>query len=207
MAVTSAINALNSTYYLQNVKENEHLKLGQYHTLELELNRRCSVEKSETEAGWDSEHLSLLEDASDPTASAEIAALVLQEGLAHLCLIKRTLTKTCAKLERSMPKKQGSKYSQAHSTNRGVSGGGGSSNSSAHSDFDVALQKFFAEIYESVKRHVNFDVVKVLAVGSPGFLAEDFLRYAFDRAVREEDVIITKNRTKVRVSFYRSAFV
>lgn len=48
----------------------------------------------------------LLEDISDPMKKADIAALVMQEGLANLCLIKSAMTKTCAKIERNLPKKK-----------------------------------------------------------------------------------------------------
>ena len=46
-----------------------------------------------------------MEDAGDPTKKAEIAAVVLQEGLASVCLVKSSITKVCAKIERTMPKK------------------------------------------------------------------------------------------------------
>lgn len=53
-------------------------------------------------------HLSqeVLNDARDPTKKAEIAAVVMQEGLANICLIKSSLTKICAKIERNIPKKK-----------------------------------------------------------------------------------------------------
>jgi protein pelota len=126
-----------------NVKENEFLKLGQYHTLELELNRPCTLTKDL----WDSIHLELLADISDPTSKSNVAAIVLGEGLAHVCLLKASLTKTCARLERQLPKKRGIGSSQA---------------------YDAAVQRFFLDIYEAIKRHINFDIVKVVLVGSPG---------------------------------------
>lgn len=86
----------------KNVKENEFIKLGQYHTLEIELNRPFTVTKEH----WDVIYHELLEDISDPMKKADIAALVMQEGLANLCLIKSAMTKTCAKIERNLPKKK-----------------------------------------------------------------------------------------------------
>jgi len=85
-----------------NVKENEHIKLGQHHTLEIELNRSFKISKQ----FWDSIHLELLRDMCDPMKKADIAAIVMQEGLAHLCLIKASMTKTCAKIEKTIPKKK-----------------------------------------------------------------------------------------------------
>jgi protein pelota len=85
-----------------NVKENEHIRMGQYHTLEIELGRAFTISKD----CWDSIHMELLDELSDPMKKAEVAAVVMQEGLAHLCLIKSAMTKTCARIEKSMPKKK-----------------------------------------------------------------------------------------------------
>lgn len=89
-----------------NIKENEHIKLGQHHTLEIEVNRSFKITKS----FWDSIHLELLQDMCDPMKKADIAAVVMQEGLAHLCLIKSAMTKTCAKIEKIIPKKKQVSY-------------------------------------------------------------------------------------------------
>lgn len=121
---------------------------------------------------WDSVHLDLIEDFSDPSRKADVVAVVMHEGLAHVCLLKDALTKVCARIERSFPKK---KDSQAYA---------------------AALLKFFDDIYAVIQRSVNFEVVKVVLVGSPAFLNQDFLQYAFDRAVRNEDASIIKNKSK-----------
>jgi protein pelota len=121
---------------------------------------------------WDSVHLDLIEDFSDPSRKADVVAVVMHEGLAHVCLLKDALTKVCARIERSFPKK---KDSQAYAG---------------------ALLKFFDDIYAAIQRSVNFEVVKVVLVGSPAFLNQDFLQYAFDRAVRNEDASIIKNKSK-----------
>ena len=153
-----------------NIKENDHLKLGQYHTLSLELHRPCEITKD----NWDSVRLELVKEMAEPTKKAELAAVVMQEGLAHVCLVKASLSKTCAKIERTMPKKR----------------------QQGNQAYDAAVSKFFSDIYEAVKRNVNFEVVKVVLVGSPGFLNQDFLSYMQERAVREEDVMFIKHKAK-----------
>ena len=50
--------------------------MGQYHTLELEVNRKFSIYKKE----WDSIALERVQEACDVTKSADVAAIVLQEG-------------------------------------------------------------------------------------------------------------------------------
>jgi stalled ribosome rescue protein Dom34 len=85
----------------QNVLENEHVKMGQYHTIDLELERPFTVEKE----CWDSIFMELLDDACNPTKKAELAAVVMQEGLANVCLITSSMTVVKAKVERRIPNK------------------------------------------------------------------------------------------------------
>lgn len=58
------------------VEENQHVKMGAFHTLDLERNRNFTIYKDE----WDSVHLERLQDASDVGTRAEIAAIVLGDG-------------------------------------------------------------------------------------------------------------------------------
>jgi protein pelota len=55
----------------RNVEENEHVKLGQYHTIELEIGRPCTIEKS----CWDFIFFRILDDACDPGKKAEVAVV------------------------------------------------------------------------------------------------------------------------------------
>jgi stalled ribosome rescue protein Dom34 len=57
----------------RNLTECEHIKLGAYHTLELEPQRAFSVAK----ACWDSLDIERLRSACDPQASADLAALLI----------------------------------------------------------------------------------------------------------------------------------
>jgi protein pelota len=67
-------------------EENEWVKRGSYHTLDLELQRNFTLEKAD---GWDSIALETLKDSIDQTQKAELWAVVMQEGLANICLIRR----------------------------------------------------------------------------------------------------------------------
>lgn len=124
-----------------NIKENPHIKLGQFHTMEIELNRPFDLEKE----SWDPVHTDLLDEASDATRKAEIAALVMQEGQAELCLIKSSLTRTVGRFSYEVGKKKPN-YGKAN-------------------QLDKTTAKFFDEMYSSLKRHVNFETIKVILVG------------------------------------------
>mmetsp|Transcript_17224 Transcript_17224/g.25761 ORF Transcript_17224/g.25761 Transcript_17224/m.25761 type:complete len:429 (-) Transcript_17224:138-1424(-) len=153
----------------RNVEENEFVKMGQYHTVDLEANQPLRLEKS----CWDVICLDRLEEAADPAAKADMAAVVMQEGLAHICLVTSSMTITRARIERRMPKK--GQLNQAHSK---------------------ALAKFLEDIYDAIKKHINFDIVRVVLVGSPGFLKDDFMNFLNDTAVRRGDTVLVQNKSK-----------
>lgn len=105
----------------------------------------------------------MLDDARDPTKKAEIAAVVMQEGLASICLIKSSLTKVCAKIERTIPKKKevflnGRVCNRAIRTTLVYIQQGNKS-------FATATGKFFEDVYNALKRTINFDFVKVVLIG------------------------------------------
>ena len=64
----------------RNIEENPHVKMGAFHTIELELNRKFELRKRL----WDSIHLDRIEQATDPGRSADLAAVIMQEGLAQV---------------------------------------------------------------------------------------------------------------------------
>lgn len=57
----------------KNLTETEHVKLGAYHTLELEPQRAFKLEK----ASWDSLDIERIKQACDPAASADLAAVLI----------------------------------------------------------------------------------------------------------------------------------
>lgn len=138
----------------KNVKENDHVKMGQYHTLTIEINQVFIVYK----LLWDTVYMERIKDASDPCAKADIASIVMQEGLAHICLITPFLTQTRARIERNMPKKR-----------------------DGYDKHSKAMSSFFSDIYEAMIKYINFDIVQVVLCGSPGFLKDDFYTYILDR--------------------------
>jgi protein pelota len=58
------------------VEENEHVKMGAFHTLDIEANRDIRIEKLE----WDSISIERFEEASQPGRGAEVGAIVCGEG-------------------------------------------------------------------------------------------------------------------------------
>ena len=87
----------------QVAEENQHVKLGGFHTLDLELHRNLTLEKGE---GWDSIALGILQDALDQTKKAELFAVVMQDGLANICLITEHQTVLKGTVQTRMPGKR-----------------------------------------------------------------------------------------------------
>uniref|UniRef100_F6V5Y3 Protein pelota homolog n=1 Tax=Xenopus tropicalis TaxID=8364 RepID=F6V5Y3_XENTR len=153
-----------------NIQENQYVKMGAYHTIELEPNRKFTLAKKQ----WDSVVLERIEQACDPAFSADVGAVVMQEGLAHICLVTPSMTLLRAKIETSIPRKR-----------RG--------NCTQH---EKALEKFYEQVMQGILRHINFDVVKVVLVASPGFVREQFCEFLFLRAVKQDIKLLLENRGK-----------
>ena len=86
----------------KNVEENKYVKMGAFHTLDLELNRAFTI----TKECWDVVHLDRIEACCDISKRAEIAAVVLQEGLANVCLVTEYMTVVKKRIEVNIPKKR-----------------------------------------------------------------------------------------------------
>ena len=152
-----------------NSEESEHVKLGAYHTLHLELNRNFTVEKD----CWDAVVLERLDEAADPARAAEVAAVAMQAGLGHVCLITGHMTITRAKVEVHIPKKRA-----------GASG---------HAK---AVARFNEQMYQAVLRHIDFAKIKCVLVGSPGFVSQDFMAYLQEKATAQGERTLLQHRSR-----------
>lgn len=77
-------------------------QMGAYHTIDLELNRKFEITKPE----WDSISLGRVDAACDVTQSADVAAVIMQEGIAHICLITSNMTIVRSKIDMAIPRKR-----------------------------------------------------------------------------------------------------
>lgn len=152
------------------VEENKHVKMGVFHTIDLELHRNFTILKKE----WDSIVLALVAEACDPAAKAEIGAIVLHEGLANVCLITEHMTILRQRLETSIPKKR----------------------LGSSSNHDRGLDRFYDLVAQSMIRHFDFEKVKAVLVASPGFLGQGLMDYMFAKAVREDNKVLVKSKSK-----------
>ncbi len=164
----------------RNIEENQYVKMGAYHTLDLELNRKFTLGKHE----WDSVALERIDQACDPTQHADLAAVVMQEGIAHVCLVTNNMTLTRAKIETNIPRKRKGQCSQ----------------------HDKGLTKFYDQVIQAILRHVNFDIVKCVLIASPGFVKEQFAEYMFQQALKMDFKVLLENKSRFVLVHASSGF-
>ncbi|XP_068748397.1 protein pelota homolog isoform X4 [Montipora capricornis] len=86
----------------RNVEENQYVKMGAYHTIDLELNRKFTLIKEY----WDVIALERVDMACDPTQHADLGAVLLHEGLSHILLVTSSMTVVRAKIDMNIPRKR-----------------------------------------------------------------------------------------------------
>nr|AGJ52120.1 PELOTA [Solanum lycopersicum]AGJ52122.1 PELOTA [Solanum lycopersicum] len=155
----------------KNILENEHVKIGAFHTLEIEQHRPFVLRK----VVWDSLAREVLRQASDPSASADLAVVLMQEGLAHILLIGKSVTITRSRIESSIPRKHGP----------------------AIAGYDKALNKFFDNVLQAFVKHVDFKVVRCAVIASPGFTKDQFHRHLLLEAERKQLRPIIENKSRI----------
>ncbi|MFH4975740.1 hypothetical protein AB6A40_002449 [Gnathostoma spinigerum] len=164
----------------RNVVENEHVKMGQYHTLDIETGRKFTLSKPQ----WDSIDFERLNQCLDVAAHADVAAIVMHEGLAHICLLTAAMTVVRAKIDMQIPRKR-----------KGFS-----------SQHDKGVIRFYDAIIAAFVRHVDLKIVKCVLICSPGFLKEKFLEHLMAYADKEGNKSILDNRSKFILAHSSSGF-
>lgn len=180
----------------QIINETAHTKIGQFHTLDLELNRNFTLEKevgaNGEGVGWDSIAVEMLKDAVDEGGKrrAEAIAVVMQEGLAHICFIGQFQTILKQKVEMSVPRKRMgggdhdkvSFYKLEAATiwqviarmNKNLTGNQGM-NKFYRVTLDTLLRQM--EFNTSITSGANNEAVRPVLLASPGFVASGLQKY------------------------------
>ncbi len=153
----------------QVAEENKWVKVGAFHTLDLELLRNFTLEKSE---GWDSVALDVVREAVKQDKEGTVPAVVMQEGMANICLITEHQTILKQRVETGIPRKR---------AGRSV-------------DHDKGLSRFYEVTLETLRRHVDITQPRPLLLASPGFTAAGFQKHILDEATRKGEKAILANK-------------
>ncbi len=148
--------------------------------MDLELHSVFSLRKHE----WDSIALDRVEMACNPVHQADVAAIVMHEGLANVCLITEHLTIHRQKIEHTIPRKR--------------------KNLCSH--HDKSMEKFFDAIIAAMIKHIDFSVVKAVILASPGFIKDQFYQYMLQKATRDDQRHLLENKNKFILSHSSNGF-
>ncbi|KAI0347144.1 pelota [Trametopsis cervina] len=174
---TNATNAQMSTAGLsisgRVVAENQHVRLGAFHTLDIEVNRTVRIEKVD---GWDSIALERVQESCIPGRGAEVAAVVCSEGSAIFCLLSQHMTVILQRLEVPIPRKL-------------------AANSSVH---EKGLSKFYSSLYTSFLRHIPYanPSIRAIVIASPGWVRDAVTDYIMAEANRTGNKALLSVRNK-----------
>jgi protein pelota len=114
-----------------------------------------------TKQHWDQFTLEQVQEAANPLANATVAAVLLQTGVANVCVVGRNCTRIVDHLEKATPK---------------LKKVGGSEKVS------VAKRALFERAAASLSEKVELGTMKVVIVASPGFLAREFVQFLRENA-------------------------
>ena len=177
------------------VEENAHVKMGAYHTLDLECNRPMTIIKE----SWDSVHLEQLSESADVGQRAEVGAVVLGEGesfelplrmlkidavasfhlafpgTAVVCLLTENMTVVRQRIDVPVPRKR-----------KGL----------PTSAADKATGRFNVQVYNAILKLLQLPAIRLIILASPGFTKESVCDFLFQEATKRGDKALIGNDVK-----------
>lgn len=96
---------------------------------------------------WDEFHLRTINDISKSSDSSDVGALVMEEGVAHLCYITNSTTLLKQKIEKNVTKKKSGQDLRAKS-----------------------MGDFFSMCLSAIASEEMLNKVKCLIIASPGYI-------------------------------------
>lgn len=87
----------------QVTEANDYVRVGAYHTLELERGRKFRLTKA---TGWDTVALDRIAESTRAGRGAEIGAVVCGEGTAAICLLSEHMTVVRQRIDCPVPRKR-----------------------------------------------------------------------------------------------------
>lgn len=154
----------------KNIVENEYVKLGAYHTIEVQINSELTLAKH----FWDTIALEQLTALAKPESKADLSVILMQDGIAHILLVTPSMVLTKSTIEMSVGRKQYTSSDKLQQAN----------------------DKFFLNIYQSILLHIDFSIVQCVVLASPGFVKDKFHHYMIQTAFSRGDKQICDNRGK-----------
>jgi len=148
-----------------NVVESQDAAMGAYHSLVLQLGKPFAMGKK---AGWDAIARRQLEEALRGSRDRSLVAVVMQEGLANICLITEARTIIKRRLEKSIT----SKRSGPEQMDR----------------IAADTRAFYDMTLAALRQEIDFEVYgdRPLLFASPGFVAANFRKHILKKSMEGE---------------------
>lgn len=159
----------------RTVEPNEYVPIQSYHTAEVQFGKQFTLIKPD----WDEISYGIIVSACSFEEKAEVGAVVMEEGVAHLCLVTDNMTVLRNKVEKSIPRKK-----------RGEGGGG---------DHDKAMEKFLNMVLSTMLRNFDLNKLKAIILASPGFTANALYQKIITQATQEDNKLVFQNKSKFMV--------
>ncbi|XWS65119.1 hypothetical protein CRYUN_Cryun05aG0063400 [Craigia yunnanensis] len=171
----------------KNILENEHVKIGAFHTLELELHRpfilRKNLRRFVTSGRGVSPSLGnmgLIGIRCTPIGlgswcKCRSGCGINARRVANILLVGRSMTSTHSRIETSIPRKHGP----------------------AIAGYESALKKFLENVLRVFLKHIDFNVVRCAVIASPGFTNDQFHRHLLLEAERRQLRPIIENNSRI----------
>lgn len=157
--------------------ENNHVRTGSFHTLDIELNRKVSITKEQ----WDQHHLDILEESGNAGSTAEVGAIILGEGRAIVCLLTNNMTIIKQRIQVSLPRKRaGAGYGVAQQS----------------TGTTKLTDRFYTQVYDAVIKLLSLPEMRVVLLASPGFWRDNMYDYLLSEATKRSDKILMGNEGK-----------
>ncbi|KAL5742856.1 hypothetical protein ACOSP7_029588 [Xanthoceras sorbifolium] len=119
---------------------------------------------------WDSNSIDALRESRDKSSGADLAVILMQQNLARVYLVGAKVTKLCENV-----------------------GDVSSTNNNNKKDSN----KFFENVSCAFTKHVNFDAVRCVVIGSPGSMKDDFRSYLLEKLKTKR--IVEGNKSRILV--------
>ncbi|KJP87865.1 mRNA surveillance protein pelota [Plasmodium fragile] len=155
----------------KNVKSNEYVKMGQYHTFEIGLNEKIKIKKK----NWDSVYREKLEECTNVKMNSKVAILLLSCGEAQMYLLTENLCKHIFTLSKVIKKKR---------------------EKNNNSLYTKSLCAFFKQLLLQLLKNVDVEKMQCIVLGGPGFFKNDFLQFVYEKSEQKNDKDVLSMKTK-----------
>lgn len=161
---------------------NRDIPVGKYFSFTIDYQYPFTLVKKD----YNSYVRNLVKDSCNIEGRSDMAAVVLQEGISHVCLINSFSTILKHKIEYSIPKKK---------------------RATDIMKFDDKVEKFYKATYASMVRHFDFDSLKCVILCSPGFYAKTLFDKVLEYAREGQNRKVLSNIPKFLVAHCSTGYL